>query len=82
MTVRWYSLANSQGLVLALCVMAGMLGFGLWSLFHRPDNGQPEMYRLGFWVLWASVLMMLAYRTLTATREIIVHENDLLRGSR
>lgn len=76
MTIRRYSVAYSQWVVGGLAVIALMFGFGVWECYRWLGNEERTWTQGAFWVLWFVVLLFMLFRTLTAAREIIVHEGD------
>lgn len=76
MTVRRYTLARPARTWLELLGTLGMFGLGLWMFARGIREKAPGPFEYLFWTVWFGGLLWIAFRTLTAAREIVVREGD------
>lgn len=76
MTVRRYTLARPARIRLELLAILGMFGLGLWLFAQGIRAKPPGPFEYSVWAVWFGGLLWIAFRTLTAAREIVVREGD------
>jgi hypothetical protein len=76
MAVRSYETVSWNRLWITLTAIAGIFAIGLWNFLSRLRTGTYGWPEIGFFAVFALLLYFAVVSTLTAAREIVVHEGD------